>query len=213
MYRSVYPLLLTGLAILLTASGCHGTKRIANNSERDPRFVEHVSVSSNTSATSGVNTGTKKTLRDFKLDDASHLRIKYSSMLGIKPHTITNLELYRFIDEWYKVSHKLGGNDKNGIDCSAFAQRLYDHVFKMNLYRSAAEQFRNCEMIKDRDKLKEGDLVFFRTRGNRISHVGIYLANQRFVHVSTSQGVIISSLKEDYWNKTYAGAGKIKKQS
>jgi lipoprotein Spr len=59
------------------------------------------------------------------------------------------------------------------------------------------------------DSLKEGDLVFFKTRGRSISHVGIYLMNNFFVHASSSQGVIISSLNDEYWSRKYAGAGKV----
>jgi lipoprotein Spr len=140
------------------------------------------------------------------------LQAKYAGMLGVLPGAISNFALYHFIEDWYNVRYRLGGTDKSGIDCSAFAQKLYESVFCTNLFRSAVEQFRTCELIFSTDSLKEGDLVFFRTRGRRISHVGIYLMNDHFVHASASHGVIISSLKEEYWNRNYAGAGKINKE-
>ena len=71
------------------------------------------------------------------------------------------------------------------------------------------EQFKSCKLVYDKDKLKEGDLVFFKIRSKRISHVGIYLANNFFVHASASQGVMISNLTEGYWQRFFAGAGKI----
>ena len=84
-------------------------------------------------------------------------------------------------------------------------------MFCTELVRTARDQFHSCRMIWDIDNLIEGDLVFFRTRGKRISHVGIYLANNFFVHASSTGGVMISSLTEAYWSKRFAGAGKIPK--
>ena len=57
--------------------------------------------------------------------------------------------------------------------------------------------------------MKEGDLVFFKIGQSTVSHVGVYLANDRFVHASTSSGVMISDLNEAYWKKYYAGGGRI----
>jgi lipoprotein Spr len=62
-----------------------------------------------------------------------------------------------------------------------------------------------------KEELKEGDVVFFNIRTKRISHVGIYLMNDFFVHSSSSQGVMISKLTDAYWKKYYAGAGRVPK--
>lgn len=136
---------------------------------------------------------------------------KYGNLIGLMPRAMSNYVLYKFIDEWYGVKYTYGGNDKSGIDCSAFVQKLYEEVFCTNLVRTARDQFHSCNMIWDIDNLIEGDLVFFKTRGKSISHVGIYLANNFFVHASTTGGVMISSLREGYWSKRFAGAGKIPK--
>ena len=58
-------------------------------------------------------------------------------------------------------------------------------------------------------KLREGDLVFFKIHRKRISHVGIYLVNNFFVHASLSQGVMISNLNDEYWQRVFAGAGRM----
>lgn len=137
------------------------------------------------------------------------LNLKYANMLGVLPQVITNDLLYDFIDEWYGTRYRLGGTDKRGIDCSAFVQRLYARVFNVSLFRTAAEQFNLCHSIWNKEELKEGDLVFFNIRTKRISHVGIYLMNDYFVHSCTSQGVMISKLSDAYWKKYYAGAGRI----
>ncbi|HRO43650.1 MAG TPA: NlpC/P60 family protein [Flavipsychrobacter sp.] len=148
--------------------------------------------------------------KDIHASVTNSLQVKYASLLRVEPEGIRNYALYNFIEDWYGVRHRTGGNDKSGIDCSGFAQRLYENVYCTNLVRTAFQQFHKCRLVKKREHLKEGDLVFFRTRGKkRITHVGIYLKNNFFVHSSNTRGVMISSLKEDYWSRTYAGAGKV----
>ena len=63
---------------------------------------------------------------------------------------------------------------------------------------------------KYEDELNEGDLVFFDFNGQKFSHVGVYLQNNRFVHVSTSKGVIISNLKDPWYYKYFSRAGSVK---
>lgn len=139
----------------------------------------------------------------------SSLKIKYSCMLDVLPNAIGNLALYHFIDEWYGVRYLLGGNSKDGIDCSAFIQKLYEQVFGISLLRTALMQVEETSLIKDASKCMEGDLVFFKSRNGRISHVGLYLMNDFFVHASSSQGIMISSLDEAYWSKRFACAGRV----
>jgi lipoprotein Spr len=144
-------------------------------------------------------------------EEAERLQEKYSQYLKATPEEIKSLLLYSFIDEWHGVRYRLGGNDKNGIDCSAFARRLYEEVFGINLLRTSIEQYGICKFFTNKEDLMEGDLVFFRVRGKRISHVGVYLMNGYFVHASISHGVMISNIEDVYWGKRYAGAGYIPK--
>lgn len=172
------------------------------------RFLNNIDISPSASRQIKVTAG------DMPITSAeisSEFLNKYANVIGLMPRAMSNYMLYKFIDEWYGVKYTYGGNDKSGIDCSAFVQKLYEEVFCTNLVRTARDQFRSCNMIWDVDNLIEGDLVFFKTRGRSISHVGIYLANNFFVHASTSGGVMISSLTETYWSKRFAGAGKIPK--
>ncbi|OJW80970.1 MAG: hypothetical protein BGO69_19790 [Bacteroidetes bacterium 46-16] len=141
--------------------------------------------------------------------EGNTLQKKYASMLGVLPNMLHNFSLYQFIDEWYGVRYRYGGTDKSGIDCSAFVQRLYEQVFGTDVVRTAFEQFQSVDLMKNINNLREGDLVFFRIHRKRISHVGIYLVNNFFVHASLSQGVMISNLNEDYWQRFFAGAGRV----
>ncbi len=95
-----------------------------------------------------------------------------------------------------------------GIDCSLFTREVFKTFGKMQLPRTAAEQFRNGHPV-GRNELRYGDLVFFKTDGASISHVGVFLGYDNFIHASSSRGVIISGIDESYWARSYAGARRV----
>ncbi|RYE22822.1 MAG: glycoside hydrolase [Sphingobacteriales bacterium] len=203
------------LAASLVLVGCTANKNItspslSHNAKHNPRFIDDITLGGNATTVSTTTIESRRRSGQNTVG-TSGMQLKYSDMLKVPAKAITNVSLYNFIDEWYGVRYRLGGNDKEGIDCSAFVQRLYQSVFGTDVVRTAFEQFNNCSMVWNTDKLKEGDLVFFRTHGKRITHVGVYLMNNYFVHASSSRGVAISSLNEDYWSRYYAGAGEIPK--
>jgi hypothetical protein len=107
------------------------------------------------------NSGNKKTPveKNFVTSLNKFLNLKYANMLGVLPQVITNDLLYSFIDEWYGTRYRFGGTDKSGIDCSAFVQRLYARVFNIGLFRTAAEQFKVCHSIWNKEELNEGDKI------------------------------------------------------
>lgn len=107
-------------------------------------------------------------------------------------------------NEWVGTRYQMGGTTKRGIDCSAFTQTAFWKAYGIELPRSTAEQRYLGRQI-NKNELKKGDLVFFR----RNSHVGVYIGNNQFMHASTSQGVTISSLDEDYWARTYTQSRRI----
>lgn len=145
-----------------------------------------------------------------EIEKASALQLKYSVLLNTNVEEVTNMRMFEFIDEWYGTRYRLGGTTKKGIDCSAFSQYLFAAVYNINLPRTAREQYRITSRIS-RTELKEGDLLFFNTRGG-VSHVGVYLQNNRFVHASTSGGVMISDIFENYWVRRFIGVGRLKNQ-
>ncbi|PSU34065.1 NlpC/P60 family protein [Photobacterium lutimaris] len=113
--------------------------------------------------------------------------------------------------QWRGTPYRLGGTSKAGIDCSAFVQVGLAEVFQQKLPRTTGEQVRQGNWVAITE-LKEGDLVFFKT-GRSLRHVGIYLGESRFLHASTSQGVMISNLKNPYWRSTYWQARRVIQKS
>jgi cell wall-associated NlpC family hydrolase len=142
------------------------------------------------------------------IESISRLQAKYAMLLNVEVESIKNIPLYSFINEWYGSPYQMGGLEKNGIDCSGFSCTLLRKVFLVNPPRTAKEQYELSDHVS-KDKLKEGDLVFFNTFGG-VSHVGVYLSNGHFVHASTNYGVIISTLDEGYYKQKFIGGGRIK---
>jgi probable lipoprotein NlpC len=99
---------------------------------------------------------------------------KYSAIMGVDESNIQNGRLYAFIDQWMGTPYKFGGEDKDGVDCSALAQLLEQQVFGINIPRSTGQQI-NVIKRKYEEELAEGDLVFFDYDGKKFSHVGVYL--------------------------------------
>jgi len=107
------------------------------------------------------------------------------------------------------VPYRLGGSTLKGIDCSAFVKKIYE-IFNVDLPRTAREQFRMGKQI-EKDELEEGDLVFFRTRRNNNSHVGIYIGDNKFVHASSrNKEVKIDHLDIPYFNQRFLKGVRVK---
>lgn len=130
--------------------------------------------------------------------------------LGIPLSPSGNLLLYDTIATWLGTPYRYSGSCEKGIDCSGFVNVLYDRVFGKRIGARNSAEIYNSVYKLDLSELKEGDLVFFRIYRKRISHVGLFLGNNKFVHASTSKGVIISDLNEPYYKKFFAGAGRLK---
>lgn len=195
-------------------SGCHTSQittasRTHTGHSPSPHFIDSIQLNDNNNCLTLSKQLRKKPTEKYNPSETNSLQVKYGEMMDVTPQALTNINLYDFIENWMGVRYRLGGNDTTGIDCSAFVQRLYEQVYCIDLVRTARGQFTLCKIIKDKKELQEGDLVFFRIRSKRITHVGIYLANDRFVHASRSSGVMISNLNSSYWKRYFAGAGRI----
>lgn len=140
------------------------------------------------------------------------LQFKYAILENCSVEDLTNPKLLSFMDYWYGTPYRYGGTTRDGIDCSAFAFLLMSSVYGVaSLPRTSKEQYDACQHIS-RGDLQEGDLVFFHTLSGKkhkgVTHVGVYLRNNKFVHASVS-GVMISDMNEGYYEQHFVGAGRV----
>ena len=194
--------LLTISLILLFLSSCQQWRMEKENEERVSFNVEN----------SDQKREKKKHADEKKIEEisknSSAYVAKYAVELGVKPEELIAANLYEFIDTWIGTPYKYGGSTKEGTDCSGFVNAVYLSIYKIQLKRSATEIVNQCNII-DKKELKEGDLVFFDISGKN-SHIGIYLVNNKFIHASSSKGVMISDLNQTYWIKYWGRAGRFK---
>ncbi|MDH5710606.1 MAG: NlpC/P60 family protein [Gammaproteobacteria bacterium] len=115
--------------------------------------------------------------------------------------------LYDMHDEWEGVDYEMGGLSKDGIDCSGFVYATFRSKLGIDIPRSTELQIKTGKKIS-RKNLRTGDLIFFKT-SEKVRHVGIYLGNNKFLHASTSEGVIISELDNVYWKSKFLLAKRL----
>ncbi|MCO5241433.1 MAG: NlpC/P60 family protein [Chitinophagaceae bacterium] len=201
-----------------------GSAPVASHKKGDPhslRFLNDVSITTN-----GSKDGARQHEDDipdipemhhssksymfpaFSIEQGNPLQFKYAIKMGVEVERLANRNLYHFIESWWGTPYRMGGNSQKGIDCSAFTQTLMSVIYGLEIPRTTQEQ-KTFSTAIDESELREGDLVFFNTRGRGISHVGIYLQDNKFVHAASSGGVMISSLLETYWHKRLLCAGRV----
>lgn len=106
------------------------------------------------------------------------------------------------------TEYRWGGTSLGGFDCSGFVKYLYEESFQLLMPRTSADMA-SLGRVVPRMKLRPGDLVFFSNTGKTIDHVGIYMGDNSFAHVSTSRGVRIDRLDSQYYDRRYACAARI----
>jgi len=137
----------------------------------------------------------------------------------IDTHTNTSLTIQKIINKavsFKGTKYKYGGTTKSGMDCSGLMFTSFK-AGNINLPRTSFSQSKTGKTIRVKD-IQKGDLVFFKTgRKNRINHVGLVVShtngNVKFVHASSSRGVMMSSLKDGYWANAYATSKRISTSS
>lgn len=191
----------------------------------NPKFLDNISVTPGTAVRSkhamgpsmpspdkrrqerdAYNSIIKPVSNSGDIERVDWLQLKYAIVLDATVEYLKNLSLLKVIDDWYGVSYCTGGQTKDCIDCSAFTHVILQDVYNLNIPRNSRDQYSSSQHINIED-LNEGDLVFF-SQGGDISHVGVYLLNNKFVHASTSSGVMISDLNDSYWRPRFRGAGR-----
>ena len=204
--------------LTLICCSCHSAKKMSGPATTASSGDTHVSSGKpDKNSTTSTQSAAQPEIHDnntsgipinnaFTIDRAVPVQFRYSIMLDTEVENISNTQLYNFIDNWWGTPYRIGGMTQRGVDCSAFTQNLDAAIFNIALPRTAKEQYDACQKISIQEA-REGDLVFFNTKGG-VSHVGIYLQNNKFVHASSSGGVMISDLNEPYWKKRFLKAGR-----
>jgi len=220
LYSTMIVLLASCASLKTAFTGNQGTASTNNSTavKKETKFLDPIDMPAESSkgvkeekksvAKKETSTTRSSTHRESDAENLSARQVKYAVLLNTPAEEVKNAKMFDFIDDWYGTPYHLGGTTKKGVDCSAFSQFLFASVYGLNIPRTAREQYNSTSRIS-RTQLTEGDLIFFNTRGG-ISHVGVYLQNNKFVHASTSGGVMISDIFDEYWAKKFVGVGRLK---
>ncbi|MHC2147678.1 C40 family peptidase [Pseudomonas sp. 210_17 TE3656] len=187
---------LVPLALVTLLFGCAAHSPVSQQQVQQPISAQVLSKSS-TSSVFEEELATEEELQDFASSKpyqlpalADNILERGMSLIGTR---------YRF-----------GGTSENtGFDCSGFIGYLFREEAGLNLPRSTREMINVKAPLVARNNLKPGDLLFFSTNGRgRVSHAGIYLGDDQFIHSSSrrSGGVRIDKLGDRYWSKTFIEA-------
>ena len=153
------------------------------------------------------NAATQLTDKTQTPEEDGLIKDYFSQIMGVALSATSNVKLFQFVYDWIGTPYHFGGDSRRGIDCSGFTKELYGKVFNLTIKRNSRDIFSMVSPVR-KDELQEGDLVFFKIHSRSISHVGIYLGNNRFAHAS-SRGVAISSLDDDYYSHYFYKGGRL----
>lgn len=152
-----------------------------------------------------------RTSRNMQRTDYNSLA-RAGLRLGVDIDYEDNHALFIYSSQWLGTPYRNGGNDKQGIDCSGLSYAIYRDIFNIKISRTSRQQFeQDFSTFKNKNKLKPGDLVFFTSPGahGTVNHVGVYLKEGRFIHSSSTKGVVVDDLHNPYWDKNWIAGGTI----
>lgn len=144
---------------------------------------------------------------DGELNDATYQKLTWEAFAKEGIPKVKGKEIVSRAAKYKGVPYVFGGTTTNGFDCSGYVQYVFKDC-KAKLPRLADEQALQGIFVTQK-QLRPGDLVFFTTYAAGASHVGIYAGDGQFWSASSSKGVILSSLKDDYWKQRYYGARRV----
>jgi cell wall-associated NlpC family hydrolase len=194
------------VAACAVMQGCTGTTGWGLRGDADPvESVRSAEVSlSDAVARREASVPEDKTATSVVINEEPGARLRSR---GGAPASIDVVGLLGHALSLEGTRYRRGGNSPEaGFDCSGFVSYLYRDQ-GVHLPRSSADMYVALPEVA-RPAMRPGDLVLFRISGKRVSHVGLYIGGDRFIHATSSRTkrVMVSSLTEPYWRKTWAGA-------
>lgn len=205
MKKRYRPYSLFIIILSLTVYSCSYLRETPSYRESEKPAIEH-ELLGNEEDEKENNEGVSKATSE----NINELYIAYSSQLGYELNGTEDLDLLEEVVNWLGTPYQYGGVTLAGADCSGFVLSVYKNVYDINLARVTTDMVKNSRKVNKRN-LQEGDLVFFRINRVKVSHVGIYLSNNKFAHASSSRGVVIDDITNDYYEKRFAFGGRINK--
>lgn len=218
MYKKIIYILVL-FVLIFGIESCKLLKKNSSNAQNQQikwEYNDTVAYSDNNTQNNQIlenDTLSARNKQHHKKNDKTHKTLdlydSYSQSLGFELEGNEHLLLVSELIAWVGTPYKYGGKTQSGTDCSGFVNAIYKKVFNIQLERVSADIFtQNTTKIK-KDNLQCGDLVFFKIRKKRISHVGIYIAKDYFIHASSRNGVVINNLSEDYYKTYYYASGRV----
>jgi len=133
---------------------------------------------------------------------------EFYSSRKLSPDSAATPYLYYQVYDWIGTGYKYSGETRKGIDCSGFVSEMYKKVYCIPLSGGSRDIWTVVSPV-EKNELKEGDILFFKIKKGQISHVGIYLGNNKFAHASVHSGVIVSDLDEEYYKRSFFKGGRM----
>lgn len=166
----------------------------------------------NRSGNESADNPSEKTEKNKPIPQSGHGLVSDEwARLDIKLGRHDNKKLYKELKKWLGTPYVYAAHTcGEGTDCSGMVMEVYQEVYGIKVHRNSAKMLEeNCQPI-DLDDLKEGDLVFFITSSDgHVSHVGIYLKDNKFVHASSSRGVAVDDLRQNYYATHFHTAARV----
>ncbi len=133
----------------------------------------------------------------------------YSSKLGIQLLGKEDKKLIKTMADWKGTPYKYAGTSKKGTDCSGFVSQVYLIAYGKKLHRSSRDMVKDVKFISKKN-LKAGDLLFYKIKSRKISHVAMYVGDNKMIHATTKEGVKVDDINNKFYKKYFYKAGRVK---
>lgn len=170
----------------------------------------HAEINNTSNETPQIKAVTETETTDNSKDENTAKKASKKQDTQVKTN-ITSYESSQIVStakQFIGVPYRWGGTSTNGFDCSGYLQHVFNQL-DVSLPRTVSDMWNATKSV---EQPSVGDLVFFETYKPGPSHAGIYIGDGKFIHAGESNGVSISELNTNYWNKRYLGAKRVKLQ-